>query len=230
LGGPFGAGLAGAARDAGSLGPWAWFRARLNDTPVRADRSGLLERERGGRLDKLDLWVIVVLTIAMFTVRMWRLDEPYQMHFDEVYHPRTATEFLQYWKYGISHDIYEWTHPPLAKYVMALGLVTLGEDHVSAQSKLGAPVIDAVIEPRRDDGLDPTRIEGDRLWVATGTQVRAYDLATRELTGTLDLPGPKFKDAVKNPTIVTFDTEIPGLAATAKGQTLTIRHQTVGCR
>jgi ABC-type amino acid transport substrate-binding protein len=38
------------------------------------------------------------------------------------------------------------------------------------------------------------------------------------LRGTLDLPGPKFKLAVKNPQIVTFDTEIPGLAATAKGK------------
>ncbi|HYK95242.1 MAG TPA: phospholipid carrier-dependent glycosyltransferase [Candidatus Dormibacteraeota bacterium] len=176
-------------RDAGALGPWAWFRARLNDTPVRADRTRLLERERGGRLDKLDLWVLVVLAIAMFTVRMWRLDEPYQMHFDEVYHPRTATEFLQYWKYGISHDIYEWTHPHLAKYAMALGLVTLGEDHVSSRSQLGAPVVDAVIEPRRDDGLDPTQVQGDRLWVATGTEVRAYDLATRDLAGTLALSG-----------------------------------------
>ena len=125
----------------------------------------------------------------MFTTRMWRLDEPYQMHFDEVYHPRTATEFLQYWKYGISHDIYEWTHPHVAKYAMALGLVTLGEDKVSATSHLGASVVAAAIEPRRDDGLDATQVQGDRLWIATGTEVRAYDLATRELAGTLELPG-----------------------------------------
>ncbi|HEY4227611.1 MAG TPA: phospholipid carrier-dependent glycosyltransferase [Candidatus Limnocylindrales bacterium] len=176
-------------RDAGSLGPWAWFKARLHDTPVRADRSSLIARERGGRLDKLDVWVLVVLAIAMFTVRMWRLDEPYQMHFDEVYHPRTAMEFLQDWRYGISHDIYEWTHPHLAKYAMAVGIVALGEDHVSGTSQLGAPVVDAVIEPRRDDGLDATQVEGDRLWVATGTQVLAYDLSTRDLAGTLDLPG-----------------------------------------
>jgi hypothetical protein len=176
-------------RDAGSLGPWAWFRARLNDTPVRADRSRLLEGERGGRLDRLDVWVLVFLTITMFTIRMWRLDEPYSMHFDEVYHPRTAMEFLQDWKYGISHDIYEWTHPHLAKYAMAAGLVALGEDRVSSTSQLGAPVVDAVIEPRRDDGLNETLVEGDRLWVATGTEVRAYDLATRQLAGTLSLPG-----------------------------------------
>ena len=175
-------------RDAGSLGPLAWFRARLADRPVRADLTRALEGERGGRLDKLDAWMIVVLAISLLTVRMWRLDEPYQMHFDEVYHPRTATEFLQDWRYGLSHDIYEWTHPHMAKYAMAAGLVAFGEDKVSAQSDLGIAVVDAVIEPRRDNGLEATRIEGDRLWVATGSEVRAYDLATRELAGTLDLP------------------------------------------
>ena len=75
----------------------------------------------------------------MFTVRMWRLDEPYQMHFDEVYHPRTATEFLQDWRYGISHDIYEWTHPHLAKYAMALGLVTFGEDKSAHRASSAYP-------------------------------------------------------------------------------------------
>ncbi|MBI2781042.1 MAG: phospholipid carrier-dependent glycosyltransferase [Chloroflexi bacterium] len=175
-------------RDAGSLGPWGWFRARLRDSPVRADRSRLLEGERGGRLDRLDAWMLAVLAISLLTVRMWRLDEPYQMYFDEVYHPRTATEFLQDWRYGLSHDIYEWTHPHLAKYAMALGLVALGEDRVSARSQLNVAVVDAVVEPRRDDGLDSSRIEGDRLWVATGSEVRAYDLATRELAGRVTVP------------------------------------------
>ena len=46
----------------------------------------------------------------------------------------------------------------------------------------------AEIERRRDDGLDGTRIEGDRLWIATGSEVRAYDLTTRELAGVLELP------------------------------------------
>ncbi|HUG28934.1 MAG TPA: phospholipid carrier-dependent glycosyltransferase [Candidatus Limnocylindria bacterium] len=175
-------------RDAGSLGPVGWLRARLGDSPVRADRSRILDVERGGRLGRLDVWVLAVLAISLLTVRMWRLDEPYQMHFDEVYHPRTATEFLQHWRYGQSHDIYEWTHPHLAKYGMALGLMAFGEDKVSGTSDLGVAVLDAAIEPRRDDGLDETRIEGDRVWVATGSEVRAYDLATRGLAGTLALP------------------------------------------
>ena len=37
--------------------------------------------------------------VAM-TLRTFRLAEPYRMHFDEVYHARTATEFLQDWRYG----------------------------------------------------------------------------------------------------------------------------------
>ena len=73
------------------------------------------------------------------------------MHFDEVYHARTATEFLQDWRYGLPHDIYEWTHPHLAKYAMAAGLVLWGEDDVAATSDLGVPVVAAAVEPRRID-------------------------------------------------------------------------------
>ena len=170
------------------LGPIAWFRARLADPPIRADRSRELNTERGGRIDRLDIWILALLAISLLTVRMWRLDEPYSMHFDEVYHARTATEFLQDWRYGLPHRIYEWTHPHLAKYAMAFGLVAFGEDRVSETGQLNAAVTAAVIENRRDDGLDETRVQGDRLWVATGSEVRAYDLATRELAATAAVP------------------------------------------
>ena len=73
------------------------------------------------------------------------------MHFDEVYHARTATEFLQDWRYGLAHDIYEWTHPHLAKYAMAAGMVLWGEDDVAATSDLDVPVVAAAVEPRRID-------------------------------------------------------------------------------
>ncbi|HEX2626452.1 MAG TPA: phospholipid carrier-dependent glycosyltransferase, partial [Candidatus Limnocylindrales bacterium] len=177
-------------RDAGTLGPWGWLKARLQDEPTRADRSRELDREKGGRLDKLDAWMLCVLAVSLFTVRMWRLDEPYQMHFDEVYHPRTATEFLQDWKYGLSHYIYEWTHPHMAKYAMAVGLMALGEDRVTGESQLGVAVLDAAIEPRRDDSGNAVNgtVDGDRLWVATGSEVRAYDLASRDLAAQLALP------------------------------------------
>ena len=91
----------------------------------------------------------MLLILGTMLLRTFRLAEPYQMHFDEVYHARTATEFLQAWRYGISHDIYEWTHPHVAKYLMAGGLVAFGNDKVNATSDLGVPVVAAAVEPRR---------------------------------------------------------------------------------
>lgn len=173
----------------GEVGFIGWFRARLMERPIRPDRTAGLERENGGRLDRLDLWMIVVLAAVLLTGRIWRLGEPYQMIFDEVYHPRTGTEFLQFWRYGISHNIYEWTHPHLAKYAMALGIVAWGEDRTAATSELGVDVRSAAVEPRWDDARSVSRIAGDRLWVATGAEVRAYDLATRALEASIPIPG-----------------------------------------
>ncbi|HEY3523173.1 MAG TPA: phospholipid carrier-dependent glycosyltransferase [Candidatus Limnocylindrales bacterium] len=161
----------------------AWLRATVQRPSIRHDRSATLAGEPGGRLDRLDLWVVAVLVIAALLLRTWRLAEPYQMHFDEVYHARTATEFLQKWRYGIDHDIYEWTHPHVAKYAMAAGLVLFGDDQVTGTSPLGVPVLDAAIEPRRDDPA--VQRAGDRLYVATGTDVRAYDLTSRAEVATI---------------------------------------------
>ena len=171
------------------LGLVGWLRARLGDAPIRPDRSGFLAHERGGRLDRLDLWLVVVLVVGSLLLRTFRLAEPYQMHFDEVYHARTATEFLQGWRYGLSHDIYEWTHPHLAKYAMAAGIVLWGEDRVSATSALGVPVRAAVIEPRHDDPQAPGGRAGGRLHIATGSEIRTYDLGTRDLRSTVGADG-----------------------------------------
>ncbi len=173
----------------GELGLVGWFRQRLGERPMRADRSRSLTGERGGRLDRLDLWFLVVLVVATMTLRTFRLAEPYQMHFDEVYHARTATEFLQAWRYGLSHDIYEWTHPHLAKYAMAVGLVLWGQDEVKATSELGVPVVASVVEPRRIDESVGDGRAGERLHVATGSEIRTYDLRTRALISTIPAPG-----------------------------------------
>ena len=101
------------------------------------------------------------------------------MHFDEVYHARTATEFLQDWRYGDEHDIYEWTHPHLAKYAMAGGIVAFGDDRVSATSDLGVP------GPRRAGRAAPHGHRDRRPRRARGCGsrptpgIRAYDLGSR---------------------------------------------------
>ena len=171
------------------VGLVAWLRSRLDDRPLRADRSRALHGERGGRLDRLDLWFLIVILAATLGLRLFRLAEPYQMHFDEVYHARTATEFLQAWRYGISHDIYEWTHPHLAKYAMAGGLVAWGDDRVSATSDLGVPVRDALVEIRRDDPAAPGGRAGDHVHVVTGSELRSYDLKNRGLVHASPVPG-----------------------------------------
>ena len=126
--------------------------------------------------------------LATFGLRTFRLAEPYEMHFDEVYHARTATEFLQAWRYGESHDIYEWTHPHLAKYAMAAGLVLWGEDHVSGTGDLGTPVVAAAIEHRREDPITGERA-GERVHLATGDVVRSEDLRTRRTVSVVAAPG-----------------------------------------
>ncbi len=166
-----------------------WFRARLADPPVRPDRSAVLRSEGGGRLDRLDLWLVIALVVGSMLLRTYRLEQPYQMHFDEVYHARTAAEFLQDWRYGLSHDIYEWTHPHLAKYAMAGGLVLWGGDHVGATSDLGVPVRGVAVEPRRLDQSAPGSRAGERLHVATGSEVRTYDLNSRALLSVVPSPG-----------------------------------------
>ena len=170
------------------IGPIGWLRSRMAETPIRPDRTRLLRGERGGRLDRLDLWILVVLVIAGMGFRMFRLAEPARMHFDEVYHARTATEFLQSWRYGIDHSIYEWTHPHLAKYAMAGGIVLFAGRDVAASSQVTTAVRDAAIEPRREGDEVSTR-DGDRVWVATGDGVEGLDLHTRKPIGVLDLPG-----------------------------------------
>ncbi|TAL05748.1 MAG: phospholipid carrier-dependent glycosyltransferase, partial [Chloroflexota bacterium] len=173
----------------GEIGLFGWLRHRLNERPVRRDRSRELHGESGGRVDRLDVWMMAVLAMTLLTVRVWRLGEPYQMHFDEVYHPRTAVEFLQDWRYGISHDIYEWTHPHLAKYAMAGGIVAWGNDRTTATSELGGPVSMAVVEPRWDERTTATQRAGDRVWLISGGAIRAYDLATRALITEVAVPG-----------------------------------------
>jgi Gpi18-like mannosyltransferase len=164
------------------------LRNLLGPGSIRADRSRSLHGEGGGRVDRLDLLVMGLLFVAAMTTRIVGLSQPYGMYFDEIYHARTATEFLQDWRYGMPHSIYEFTHPHLAKYLMAVGLVAFGDDRVTGTSELGVPVRSAAIEPRWGDAGGPAR-EGDRLYVATGSGVVAYDLQTRGPVATIPVAG-----------------------------------------
>jgi Gpi18-like mannosyltransferase len=60
------------------------------------------------------------IALAFLALGLWRLGYPPEQIFDEVYHARTAEEYLK----GINP--YEWTHPPLAKLLAALGIAGFG--------------------------------------------------------------------------------------------------------
>jgi hypothetical protein len=176
----------------------AWHR--LARPPAFPDRSAALDSEPRGRLDRTDIWVVVALIVVILSMRVYRLGEPTQMYFDEVYHARTATEFLQEWRYGIQHDIFEWTHPHLAKYAIAGGITLFSDDKVTAAGSLDVPVKAAVVQQRTVDSPGATTpdpnaqtnygtLYGDRIFVATGSEVRAYDLGTRALAHTYSIAG-----------------------------------------
>ena len=133
------------------------------------------------RLDRADLWLLLVIAITALALRGWRVGEPSRFHFDEVYHVRTATEFLQDWRYGEPHAIYEYTHPHLAKYAIAVGVDTLGAPHVDARSDYGTPIL--AVASRGADADGPGLI-----WIATSSGVDIVESSTRALRGTIAVP------------------------------------------
>ena len=162
-------------------------RSGSANAPIRADRSASLAGERGGRLDRLDLWFLVVLVAR---------------HHDPADVPpgRAVPDAL---RRGLPRADGDGVPPglalrPVARHLRVdppaprqvrdgAGLVLWGEDDVSATSDLGVPVVASVVEPRRDDPACRGGRAGERLHVATGTEIRTYDL--RDAGADLDDPG-----------------------------------------
>ncbi|HEX3220045.1 MAG TPA: hypothetical protein VHU77_08480, partial [Candidatus Limnocylindria bacterium] len=136
-----------------------WYR-RFVDW-LRPDRSDPYLRERGRRLDKLDLAIMAALVLFALVFRLWRLDTPRSMHFDEVYHARSATEWLTDWQEGWTRDTYEWTHPMLAKYLIAAGIVAADPNKIIGQQQVDQPQVAlAVASQRADDGIAESIVFG----------------------------------------------------------------------
>lgn len=79
------------------------------------------------KLSAKKILLVILLSTAFF--RLLHIDYPKGYVFDEVYHSFTAREFLaghkeawEYWTTPPEGVAYEWTHPPLAKEIMALSM------------------------------------------------------------------------------------------------------------
>jgi len=194
-----------ATMPAGAPGRVDRFRAWLRPDPLDP-----YLRERGRRIDRLDLLLLVGLMLFALLFRLWRLDTPRGMHFDEVYHARSATEWLSDWEHGWTRDVYEWTHPMLAKYLIAAGIVVADPNKVVASQEVDEPVTAMAVAPQRPShclptsSLDrfpenagpdclvpvPARPESVVFTASGGATITARDALSGELLSSWDAAGP----------------------------------------
>lgn len=73
--------------------------------------------------------ILILILLSTAFLRLYRLDFPNKYIFDEVYHAFTAKEYLalhkeawEWWTTPPPGVAYEWTHPPLAKEIMAISM------------------------------------------------------------------------------------------------------------
>jgi predicted membrane-bound dolichyl-phosphate-mannose-protein mannosyltransferase len=142
---------------------------------LRRDPADPYLDERPRRLDRLDLLLLAGLIVFAFLFRLWRLEIPRHTHFDEVYHARSATEWLADWQEGWTRDTYEWTHPPLAKYLIAAGIVAADPNKVVGGTDLDAPATSIAVAPQRTTYTRPVSI----VFTSSGDdQITAREVAT----------------------------------------------------
>ncbi|MBI2314890.1 phospholipid carrier-dependent glycosyltransferase [Candidatus Daviesbacteria bacterium] len=77
--------------------------------------------------------ILILLLLLTAFLRLYKLDYPNKFVFDEVYHAFTAKEYLkgskEAWEWWTSPPpgvAFEWTHPPLAKELMAVSMFITG--------------------------------------------------------------------------------------------------------
>ncbi len=166
----------------------------------------------GHRPTRRDLVIALLVALAVLGTRGYRLDHPRDMYFDEVYHARTAYELLA------QREVYEWTHPHLAKELMALGILAFSGDRVVGTDSFADDAVAVAItndgvrvSARRDGSLmirerssdlvvavsvanEPLRgvaVDGDRIYAATDRELVETDarLTTTPTRSPLGLPG-----------------------------------------
>src|SRR5690606_8352808 len=201
----------------GRRGPrLGWLAANPADAYLR-------EPPRG--LDRRDALILLALVLFAFVFRLWRLDIPRSQPLDEAYHGGSATEFLSAWQEGWDRDVYEWTHPMLAKYLIAAGIVVADPNQVTGSSPLGAASSALAVAPRRGSlGYDRSlafTAEGPTSIVASDA-TSGEELARWEAAGpiaTLAYDGEAPRLLVGRADAGTVDTyELAGMLASPDGR------------
>jgi len=120
--------------------PFSFFVSQLVSWVTVLSSLSLLVWDWQGLFTMVKSWlrsnkVFMAIIILSLTLRVVGLAHPKDYIFDEVYHAFTAREFLhnnveawEWWTTPPPSVAYEWTHPPLAKYGMGLGMLIFGEN------------------------------------------------------------------------------------------------------
>jgi len=99
-------------------------------------------KSREYKLPKVNLspkrarYILGIILAFAFVTRVFDLSSPPTMYFDEVYHAFTAKVIMspdvakawEWWNTPPTGFAYEWTHPPLAKLGMVLGMLVFGQN------------------------------------------------------------------------------------------------------
>ncbi|CAN5342298.1 hypothetical protein BH10PAT1_BH10PAT1_1980 [soil metagenome] len=110
-------------------------RSNLQKTKTSGSspRKFLFEKTKISSKNIKILFVGVIIFAAI--TRFYNLGDPPTHYFDEVYHAFTAQQMLhgntfawEWWNTSPTGFAYEWTHPPLAKEGMVLGMLFMGEN------------------------------------------------------------------------------------------------------
>lgn len=95
-------------------------------------------KDFGNKKTKL---LLIIILLFSFVTRFYNLGNPQKEYFDEVYHVFTAKLMLhsdpKAWEWWNPHPegfAYEWTHPPLAKLGMVVGMAVFGENSFGSRS------------------------------------------------------------------------------------------------
>jgi dolichyl-phosphate-mannose-protein mannosyltransferase len=147
---------------------------------------------------RLDLLLIALFIVGGVILYMARIEDPPKYSYDEVYHAYTAAQYAignaDAWLWSTQAPIpgvaYEWTHPPLGKLLMTIGILIWGD------TPLGWRFMSAVFGAL---GLGAVYLLGLRL---TGQRLVALGAATLTLvdglyfvesrTGVIDIFGTVF--------------------------------------
>ena len=86
-----------------------------------------------------DVVIALCLTAATGVLLFWNVTFPPARIFDEIYYARAAQEYLH------GQGLYEWTHPPLTKLIMAAGAWLFGPPHGKYVDPFGARMANCIM-------------------------------------------------------------------------------------